>query len=109
MEFATYFADDVRLDYYCRFQITTSNLDFIFPVNVIAGNIIDLQKDNSLVLPLMMQKLDDSTNPRRIYTLSGIHITCYKIYMLYTKRTKVFVHVPTVTHCRNMHATQVFI
>ena len=40
----------------------------------------------------------------------GGHVQCkfiFALLLLYTKRTKVFVHVQTVPHGRNMHATYV--
>ena len=37
--------------------------------------------------------------------LSTIFCLLELFVLLYTKRTKLFVHVPTVTDGRNMHAT----
>ena len=38
-----------------------------------------------------------------VSSINSEHINIYT--RIYTKRTKVFVHIPTVSHGRNMHDT----
>ena len=62
--FAIYFVDHVRLaNYYCH-KIARTNLKTIFKVKVIAGNIIDMTEDDSLVLPSIIPGQDESNIPR---------------------------------------------
>ena len=81
--FATYLADDVRLaNYYCH-NMARTNRKSIFQVKVIAGNLIDMAEEDSLVLPPIMPGQDESKIPRRFDTVSGDHFLGYKNYMLY--------------------------
>ena len=47
-------------------------------------------------------------NNREAVVVCAIHVVkrpSKRSVLVYTKRTKVFAHVPTVTHGRNMHTT----
>ena len=51
----------------------------------IAGNIIDMTEDDSLVFPPIMPVQNESNIPREFHTVSGDHLLSFKNYLLYCK------------------------
>ena len=53
-------------------------------VNILAGNIVELEEDDTLVMPPVLPQNSASRVARRYDTVTGIHQTNYRVYVLYT-------------------------
>lgn len=81
---ANYFTDDVRFAHFYAYSVPDSNLRQFMLVNILAGNIVELEEDDTLVMPPVLPQNSASRVARRYDTVTGIHQTNYRVYVLYT-------------------------
>ena len=78
-----YFSNDVRMADMFAYK-KQENLKQFFVVRLLAGNVIQLEEDDTLVVPPFLPERRTGEIPRRYDTITGIHISGYQVYVVYT-------------------------
>ena len=60
------------------------NLKQFFFVRLLDGNVIHLEEDDTVVVPLFLTERRTDEIPLRYDTITGTHISGYQVYVVYT-------------------------
>ena len=80
---ANYFTDDIRMADMFAYKCDGNNLKQIFVARLLSGNSIALPEDNTLTAPPFMPQNLSGKLQRRYDTIVGIHMSGYRVYVVY--------------------------
>ena len=78
-----YFCNDVRMADMFAYKKEVNLKQFFF-VRLLAGNVIQLEEDDTLVVPPFLTDRKTGEIPLRYDTITGTHISGYQVYVVYT-------------------------